>query len=64
MSNPELRKYTKAARKAGWRVEQRNGHIKCYSPDGKTLIVMPTTSKSLRGYMNTRASFRRAGLEV
>lgn len=66
----ELRKLLDTARKQGWRIEggntdgKKQRHWKCYSPDGKTIVVLPCTASDHRSLKNARAAFRRGGLNA
>lgn len=54
-----------AAVAAGWtHVAQRNGHTRLIHPDGERYVVLPSSSVSNTGLLNTRARLRRAGLAV
>jgi len=63
-SNKELNKLLKKAEQQNWRVlpHKRGGHIKCYSPDKKTIVVIATSTKSLRAIENSKACFKKGGL--
>ena len=64
-TNPRLAALVDTAKRAGWRVEMGAKHYKCYPPDGSKPLIVSTTSKDLyHKYANTRADFRRAGLDV
>lgn len=50
---------------AGWRIVRRGGgHFRCYSPDGQSIITLPSSGGGGRGIANAKAAFRRAGLNV
>ncbi len=42
-------------------VQTKNGHFKCYPPDGGRFIVTGGTLSDHRASKNIRAAFRRAG---
>ncbi len=47
-----------------WCYLQKNGHVLCVPPDGKSRAVpVPGTPGDHRSYLNTRAMLRRAGLD-
>ena len=53
------------ARKDGWEVTiDGRTHYKLRSPNGKHIICLAGSSRSLRGMQNAKAKCRRAGLEV
>lgn len=47
----------------GWTVTVKNGVVRFYAPDGKTMIVCHSTESDHRFLKNTVARLRRAGLE-
>lgn len=50
---------------AGWWCERANtNYIKCYPPDNKRMVVVPSTPSGTRTLANKRAQFRRSGLDV
>ncbi len=54
-----------AAWDAGYSCERgRKNYVKCYPPDGKPMVVVAATPSDHRTYRNTRAEFRRRGLNV
>lgn len=60
----EVRELVVAARKAGWRIKEGN-HFKLYSPDGRSMVVLPgTPAGGKRGLKNVCAELRRAGLDI
>jgi hypothetical protein len=65
----ELDKLLSHARKHGWRLEggntggKKQRHWKCLSPDGKTIVVLPTSASDYRSLKNARAALKRSGLE-
>jgi hypothetical protein len=63
-SNKELNKLLKAASKQNWRFKPpgNGGHVVCYSPDGKNIVTVSSSTKSRRGVQNARADFRKAGV--
>jgi hypothetical protein len=64
VSDKDLRAMVKAAWTAGWWCsKQPRGHVKCYPPTGKMVIVSNTPSDH-HTIPNTRAAFRRQGLMI
>jgi hypothetical protein len=56
------RSLARKARDEGWTIAAtRRGHLAWRSPSG-ALIVTPGTPSESRGYRNTVAAFKRAGL--
>ena len=54
---------------AAWEAEwwcERSGknYIKCYPPDGGRMVVVKATPSGSKTLANTRAQFRRRGLDV
>ncbi len=65
VSDRDLNGLVKAAWAAGWWCEVgKRSHAKCYSPDRKMMVMVASTPSDHRTFMNTRAKFRRAGLDV
>lgn len=68
MSTPhiprELRKTYQQARRQDWHIRQggRN-HTLWYSPDGETIITVPSSPSDHRSLRNSLAMLRAAGLE-
>lgn len=52
-----------AALEQGWRWEMRSKHGRLYSPDGKTIVAIPTSPSDHRGVKNKRAELKRAGVK-
>lgn len=50
---------------AGWWCEttERN-HVRCLSPDGEHIVILPSTPSDHRGIKNARALLRRYGLKL
>lgn len=50
----------------GWRVEvcRRTNHLKCFHPDGKTMVTLPSKQEPGRGLANTKAELRRKGATI
>jgi len=48
---------------AGWRTEEGGKHLKVFPPDGPPIVISKTQA-GRRSELNTRAMFRRAGLDV
>ena len=58
-----MNKLLKEAEKAGWTFDLGNGgHIKCYSPDGKTISTVSVSPKSDRAVKAARSIFQKGGL--
>jgi hypothetical protein len=63
-TNKHINKMIRIADKANWRIKQNRGnHIKCYSPDGKSIVII-SGSGSQRSIKDVRADFKRGGLEI
>ena len=45
----------------GWRVEHGSKHIKCFSPDGVTIVTIAVTASDHRALKNTKARLRKGG---
>ncbi len=61
----DYRPFVKAAVAAGWELKQpKKGHPRLISPNGRTMIVLPSTSVSRRSVLNIRADLRRNGVAV
>lgn len=55
----------KAAWEAGWWCERRgSSYIRCYPPDGTEWVTVKQTPSGSRTLENTKAQFRRRGLDV
>lgn len=63
MDKKTQKKLHKELRRAGWRLERHKGGMKCYSPNGKSIVVMHETPSEYRGEKNLMSEFRRAGFE-
>jgi hypothetical protein len=50
--------------KQGWRIVRGKGHVKCFAPNGKDIVVTATSPGGGRGVANFRATLRRAGGNV
>lgn len=65
----DLNKLLDHARDRGWRIEggntggKKQRHWKCLSPDGKTIVVIPSSASDYRSLKNARAALKRAGLK-
>ncbi len=53
-----------AALANGWRLKPCTRHNSLLSPDGSTIVTVPCTPSEYRGWANTRAELRRAGVRV
>lgn len=51
------------ARRQGWVEKPSKNHVKYVSPQGR-LVVVPCTASDHRAWLNSRAQFRRAGLDI
>lgn len=61
----DYRPFVKAAVEAGWQLKQpKKGHPRLVSPDGRVMVVLPSTSVSRRSVLNIRADLRRNGVSV
>lgn len=56
----ELRQIIREAERQGWRVEHRK-HIHFYAPDGKNIVIAPSTPSDSRWKQNLIADLRRYG---
>ena len=54
----------KAIQKAGWRWRQGKRHIVVYPPGGGRPLILSATAQDGPATRNTRAQFKRAGLDV
>lgn len=64
MPSKDVKDLLKRCIDQGWVVRRGRKHIKVYSPDGKTMIVLPNTpAKNNRSIKNAKAVLKRAGLE-
>ena len=61
--NKETRELVRRVEKQGWRVEQRKDGWMCYSPDGKTMVLIHRTPSDRRGLQNTIARLRKGGFD-
>lgn len=57
----DIRKLTKKLRKQGWQIEEARKHIKCWAPDGETMVTIPSTPSDHRAIKNAKAQLRRSG---
>lgn len=50
----------------GWRVEMcsRTHHMKCYPPNGQSMVTIPATQGNARGLANCKAELRRRGATI
>lgn len=54
-----------AAMSQGWRYEEsRRGHVRLYSPDGKTIVGHSGTPSDFRAMRNFRSRLKRAGVSL
>ena len=51
----------KSLRRQGWRIEEGTKHIKCFSPDGETIVTMGRTPSDHRAVRNLKARLRKGG---
>ena len=58
------RSIIEAAAQQGWRMRRGTKHTLFYPPDGGRPIAVSGTKVGRRAALNTRATFRRAGLDV
>ncbi len=55
----------KKAWDAGWWCEKRaTGHIMAYAPDGKGMVLLPSSPSDYRGVKNARSLLRKYGLKL
>jgi len=64
IASKEIRVAALAAVEQGWRYEYRGrgAHPRLLSPDGVTVVTLPTTTNSMDGLRNKLAELRRAGV--
>jgi hypothetical protein len=64
--NKDINRLLKIAGKQGWRIERnrRGGHFKCFSPDGKTIVIVACTTVSRNAVKKARANFEAGGLKI
>jgi len=49
----------------GWWCEKRGtGHVMAYAPDGKGMVLLPSTPSEYRGIKNARSLLRKYGLKL
>lgn len=60
----DLDKFVKKAWASGWWCQWGGQYVKCYSPDGVTIIPVVSTPSSQRTLRRFRSKFRQAGLDV
>jgi hypothetical protein len=49
----------------GWWIEKaKSNHVKCLSPDGKGIVIVPSTPSDFRSIKNCRALLRKYGLKL
>jgi hypothetical protein len=55
----------KKAEKAGWRLQPTgSGHIKCFSPDKKTISLVSASPRSDRAVIAASKIFKEGGLDI
>lgn len=60
----EVRELVRDLERQGWRVEARKGgHLVAYSPDGKTMVTLPSTPGDRRWRQNAISQLRRGGYD-
>lgn len=59
----EVRELVRQLERQGWRVEHGKGHSKAFSPDGRTIVVLPLTPGGGRWKQNLIAQLRRGGFD-
>jgi hypothetical protein len=60
-----MNKLLKRAESDGWKIiAAGSGHIKCYSPDGKTISVVSVSPRSDRAVEAAKSIFKEGGLTV
>lgn len=64
-TNKRMNKLLKQAEANGWRIIScGSGHIKCYSPDGKTISVVSVSPRSDRAVDAAKSVFKKGGLDI
>lgn len=60
-----MNKLLKKAEADGWILKSAgSGHIKCYSPDGKTISVVSASPKTDRSVIAASKIFKEGGLDI
>lgn len=64
-SNKDIDNLIKIAASQGWRFKGagKGGHIKCFSPDNKTVVVLPVSTSSPKSVKNAKSFFKKGGLK-
>lgn len=60
-TSKEINRILRRANKQGWTFKDGN-HIKCYSPDGESIVTVSASPKDRSSSAKVRSDFRRAGL--
>lgn len=64
MRSGKMKDLRRAAKEQGWEVKTTGGgHIKFLPPKGE-MVIAPSTPSDRRGWLNTRAQLRKAGLRI
>lgn len=63
MDRKTQKRLQKQLHRAGWRLERQKKGIKCFSPDGESIVVMHETPSEYRAEKNLLSEFRRAGFK-
>jgi hypothetical protein len=62
---PAIDNLIKKAWEDGWWCKKcGNGHVMAYAPDGKSMVLLPSTPSDYRGIKNARALLRKYGLKL
>jgi hypothetical protein len=62
--DPDVKKWKRQARRAGWRIRTGGPHEHWLSPDGITRVTVSGSTMKTFSRNNLRAQLRRAGLTV
>jgi hypothetical protein len=63
MNQKQQKKLFRELKRAGWRLEQYSKGMKCFSPDGQSLVIVHTSPSENRAGKNLLSEFRRAGFD-
>ena len=55
------KKIIKSLERQGWRIVVGGKHVKCFSPDGETIVTIANTASDHRALKNNKARLRRGG---
>jgi hypothetical protein len=65
LPNKDMKKLVRACWDAGWWCERAgNKHIKCWPPNDKGMVPIPSTPSGSRTYQNKVSALKRHGLII